>query len=89
MVVIYKHSPYCGLSMLAAREVRRFMEARPEVPVYQVDVVRDRPVSAEVARRFGIRHESPQVIVVRGGEALWSASHRDVVAEALEREAVA
>lgn len=87
LTVIYKHSPYCGLSALACREVRQFMKGNPGIPVYMVDVVRDRTVSAEVARRFGIRHESPQVIVVRDGEPSWNASHRGVVASALQREA--
>ena len=89
MAVIYKHSPACGLSSMAAGEIRRFMEANPSVPVYLVDVLRDRALSVEVERRFGIRHESPQVIVVRAGEPSWNASHRGVVASALEREAAA
>lgn len=89
VAVIYKHSSRCGVSLAAAAEVRRFMEAEPTVPVYVVDVIRDRPVSAAVARAFGIRHESPQAILLRGGVPVWNASHRAVTGAALARELAA
>jgi bacillithiol system protein YtxJ len=85
LAVLYKHSPLCGLSLMAAREIDRFVAARPGVPVYQVDVVRDRALSAEAARRLEIRHESPQALVLRDGAVTWHGSHRAVTAEALER----
>lgn len=86
LAVIYKHSPYCGLSAWAAKEIHRFMADHPDVPVYLVDVVRDRSVSSELESRLGIRHESPQVIVLRDGEARWNASHRGVSAGALAEQ---
>jgi bacillithiol system protein YtxJ len=86
VAVIYKHSSRCGVSLAAAAEVRQFMEAEPTVPVYVVDVIRDRPVSAAVERAFGVRHESPQAILLRGGVAVWNASHRAVTSASLSRE---
>lgn len=85
LAVLYKHSPLCGLSDMAARQVERFLEAHPDVPVYQVDVVRARPLSREVEHRLGIRHESPQALVLRDGVVSWHGSHRAITAEALER----
>ena len=87
VAVIYKHSPTCGLCTMAAEEVAVFMGANPDVPVYQVDVLRDRPLSLEIERRLEIRHESPQAIVFRRGEPVWDGSHRGVTADALERAA--
>lgn len=81
--MIYKHSPRCGVSLNAADEVRRFAGSATEVPVYVVDVVRDRELAREVERRLGVRHESPQVILLRDGDAVWDASHRAVTARAL------
>lgn len=86
VAVIYKHSPLCGLSSIAAGEVARFRERSPETPVYLVDVIRSRAVSRAVESRVGVRHESPQVLVLRDGEVVWDASHRGVQAEALERQ---
>lgn len=87
MVVLYKHSPLCGLSALAVREVGMFSEANPDVPVYRVDVIRDRVVSREIARRLAVRHESPQAFVLKGGEVVWHGSHRAVTADALGEQA--
>ena len=85
VAVLYKHSPLCGSSARAARQVRAFMDDHPNVPVYLVDVIRDRPLAREVARRLEIRHESPQAFVLRGGDVVWSGSHGDVTAEALDQ----
>lgn len=85
LAVLYKHSPVCGLSTRARREVRRFLEAHPDLSVYIIDVIRQRELSREIEGRTGIRHESPQAIVLRGGDATWHGSHRAVTEEALTR----
>ena len=83
VAVLYKHSPLCGLSAIAAGEVRSFIDDSPGTPVYLLDVIRQRGLAREVERRLGIRHESPQAIVLRQGDPVWNASHRGVTAEAL------
>ncbi len=86
VAVLYKHSPLCAASAQAAREVRSFMAEQPSVPVYLIDVIRDRSLAREVARRLSIRHESPQAFVLRGGDVVWSGSHGEVTAETLDRQ---
>jgi bacillithiol system protein YtxJ len=83
LAVVYKHSPLCGLSDMAAREVRSFMADHPDVPVYIVDVIRDRGASREVERRLSVRHESPQAFVLVGGGVVWHGSHRAVTEASL------
>jgi len=83
VAILYKHSPLCGSSAAAARQVRTFMDAHPDVPVYLVDVIRDRPLAREVTRRLGIRHESPQALVLRTGDVVWTGSHTAVTADQL------
>ncbi len=63
--------------------MQRFLQERPEVPVYLVDVIRQRPLSREIAAHLGIEHESPQTILIRCGAVRWHASHYDVTADAL------
>lgn len=86
VAVLYKHSPLCGLSDIAAREIRSFIAVDPAVPVYLIDVIRARPISREVERRFSVRHESPQAFVLHRGAVVWHGSHRAVTADALMRE---
>ena len=45
------------------------------LPLYVVSVRAQREVSDAITRRFGIRHESPQVLLVHRGAVLWHASH--------------
>lgn len=84
--VLYKHSPVCGSSLIAFSEMRRFAEAHPATPVYLIDVIEGRELSEAAAERLQITHESPQVILVEQGEAVWSASHKQVRAAALAEQ---
>lgn len=79
-VVLFKHSSTCPISSAAYREMSRLA-----APVSMVVVQQSRAVSREVEARTGIRHESPQAIILRGGRAVWSASHYDITAEEVER----
>lgn len=88
VAILYKHSPLCGLSAVAAGQLRAFLDESPGTPIYMLDVIRERSLAREVERRLGVRHESPQAIVLRHGEPVWTASHRGVTAAAL-RAAVA
>jgi bacillithiol system protein YtxJ len=51
--------------------------------VYVVKVIEARPVSNAVAERLNVQHQSPQIILVRGGAAVWSASHFNITAESM------
>ena len=86
LAIVYKHSPYCGLSTMARHEISFFIQGNPDVPVFQVDVIHARPLSQHIARLFDIEHESPQVILLRDGRPMFDASHRGVSAHALEAE---
>lgn len=84
--VIYKHSMTCTLSAVARQEMAAFCRESGR-PVYEVVVQRARALSDAIAERFGVRHESPQVIVLFRGEPQFHASHRRVSAE-IVREAL-
>ncbi len=84
LAVLYKHSDRCGICFRSLREVQKFAEAHPDVPVFMIDVVADRELSSLAAERLGVVHQSPQAIVVRAGEALWDGSHVGVTAGKLE-----
>ena len=77
-VLIFKHDTTCSISAAAHRQLS---QVDGDIPL--IDVGRERGLSLEVARRTGVRHESPQVIVLRDGAAAWSASHYDITAEAV------
>ena len=78
-VIVFKHSNACSISARAYRE----MEKVDGVNILEVQSARD--VSRELANRTGVRHETPQVIILRGGKAVWNASHFDVTAADVKR----
>ena len=79
-VVLFKHDPVCSISIMAYYEMKQLNE-----PIPMIDVKRAGPVSQTIARQTGVKHESPQVIVLRNRQAVWSASHHAITAEAVER----
>lgn len=82
--LVFKHSTRCPVSSAAWREVARFRERHPETPVYVVHVVEQRALSNALEARTGVRHASPQAIVLLNGVVLWAGSHEGVTAEVLE-----
>ena len=79
-VVLFKHSETCGVSARAYRELSRLPG-----PVGLITVQRARPVSDEIERRWELEHETPQVLIVRDGKLVWTASHFRVRAEDVEK----
>jgi bacillithiol system protein YtxJ len=84
LAVIYKHSPICPVSWSAKREVTRFVEQNPNAQVYVVNVVQDRALSRQLADDLGVRHESPQAILMQAGKATKHASHHQITAKLLK-----
>ena len=79
-VVIFKHSTRCGIS----RMVRNNFERNYDLPrdeklkLYMLDLLANREVSNEVANRFGVRHESPQMIILKDRQVVHHASHQGI-----------
>ena len=76
--MLFKHSDLCGISARAYRELETLT-----APVGLVVVQHARSVSDEIERRWGIGHETPQVLIVRGNEVAWNASHFEIKAAAV------
>ena|ERR1700686_68711 len=78
-VIIFKHSNSCGISARAHAQMSML-----ERPVGLVIVQQARAVSDEIEVRTGVAHETPQVFIIRDREVLWTASHGQIKAEAVE-----
>ncbi len=82
-VAVFKHSSTCDLSATAKDEM-----ANVKLPVFELVVQTARPLSNHIESHFGIRHESPQVILISRGEPIYDASHRAVTADSIHTAAV-
>ena len=76
--LLYKHSTRCGVSLVASEEVEAFAEQQPGLPVYQLDVLRQRELALDLARTLHVDHASPQVILLRGRHPVWHTSHQRI-----------
>ena len=83
LAILFKHSTICPSSGVAMEEMENFAKDHPEVPIYVIDVRRQRSLSQKAAAFFGIEHESPQVIVIRNGLPAWNTSHFGITAAKL------
>ena len=86
-VWLFKHSLICPTSSRAYEEFLGFVGPTGGANVAVIEIQRARDVSKEVAARTGVRHESPQVLLIRDGEAIWQASHWSITEEALAEAA--
>ncbi len=86
-VLLFKHSTTCATSARANKRMQKFVEAAPDnfPEVYMVNVIESRLVSNAVADELGIEHASPQIILVKDGKAVWTASHFNIQGPAIEK----
>ncbi|MFS0727975.1 bacillithiol system redox-active protein YtxJ [Paenibacillus sp. 1P07SE] len=82
-VVIFKHSTTCPVSANALSEFEHYLDAHPDnATTYAlVKVIESRPVSNQIAEDTGVKHESPQIILLQGGKKYWTASHWSITQE--------
>ena len=84
-LLLFKHSYSCGISAEALDELVAHLNGTPADAEYaMVTVQTHREVSNAVARKLGVRHETPQALLISNGRVVWSASHFRVTANAVE-----
>lgn len=77
--VIYKHSYSCAVSLFAKSSLESDLESIAEkADLHLVDVIAQRPLANEISDKTGIRHESPQIILMYKGDPFWHDSHGGV-----------
>lgn len=84
-VAIFKHSTRCSVSRMALRQFENEFDLSDKVTLYFLDLLNHRDVSNEIATRFGVEHQSPQLILINNGKAVYDASHSSIDVESLER----
>ena len=82
---LFKHSTACPISSRAHARVSAYLASAPSgIPEFRmVKVIESRSVSNAVAKELGVAHESPQIILVIDGKAVWSATHHQISSESI------
>lgn len=86
-VIIFKHSTTCSISAGAYDRLGAWLDKQgkdaPEV--FLVKVRERRPVSNEIEARLEVKHESPQIILIKDKKTVWHTSHDAIDAAAIEK----
>ena len=88
-VVLFKHSISCGISGMSKHQLESDWDFTEEdLDFYYLDLINHRPVSNKIASLFDVIHQSPQIIVVKDGKAVFNTSHHQISVQGI-RQAIA
>ena len=85
-VAIFKHSTRCSVSRMALKQFENEFDLSDKVTAYFLDLIAHRDISNAIASQFGVIHQSPQLILIKEGKAVYDASHSDIDAEGLKKK---
>jgi bacillithiol system protein YtxJ len=84
-VVIFKHSTRCSISRMALKQFEKEYDLSDnEVTAYFLDLIAFRDISNEIASRFGVVHQSPQLLLIKEGKSVYDVSHSAIDAAELK-----
>ncbi len=84
-VLLFKHSTRCSVSRMVLRQFENAFMLEEEITPYFLDLLEHRDISNEITFRFGVQHQSPQLIVLKDGIAVYHTSHESIDVEDLKR----
>ncbi len=83
-VAIFKHSTRCSISRMALKQFENEFDLEGSVTPYFLDLLNHRDISNEIATRFEVYHQSPQLLLIKEGKSVYDASHSDIDAAELK-----
>jgi bacillithiol system protein YtxJ len=84
-VLIFKHSTRCSISSMAKNRLDRH-EVPTNSSFYYLDLIAHRDISNKVAEVFQVKHESPQVLLIKNGACEYEESHNGITFEEIEEQ---
>jgi bacillithiol system protein YtxJ len=84
-VLIFKHSTRCSISRYSLKQFENDFELEDRIIPYYLDLLNHRDISNAIAERFGVFHQSPQIIVIKDGKAIYDTSHESIDARKIEQ----
>ncbi|MUU76882.1 bacillithiol system redox-active protein YtxJ [Winogradskyella endarachnes] len=76
--IIFKHSTRCGISRMVMNQFVAAYNLDLNADLYYLDLLSYRDVSNEVGYKFQVMHQSPQLLVIKNGVVVTTASHGSI-----------
>ena len=77
-VLILKHSTRCSISGMAKNRLELYWETSVGIAPYYLDILNHRNISDELAKKFNVKHESPQILLLKNGTCIFNTSHNEI-----------
>ena len=78
-VMLFKHSIRCGISEGAKQGLIGDWDIDPDkMSFYYLDLINFRSISNKIAADLNVTHQSPQIILVKNGKAIFDTSHHRI-----------
>lgn len=86
--IIYKHSTRCGISSASLRRLEEEYQTSPDTGIvhYFLDILKFREISSAIAERYGVKHESPQILLIRNGQCVYHRSHQAISYDSVRKQ---
>lgn len=85
-VAIYKHSTRCHVCSMVKRLLQDHWHFETkDLPLYYLDLLQFREISNAIASKYGVVHQSPQLLVIKGGKCIYTASQGDINVQEVEQ----
>lgn len=85
--LIYKHSISCPISSMSKLRLEK-SSVPDNIDFYYLDVINHRAVSNKIAADFEVKHESPQILLIKDGKCIYNNSHHKISMDAIVAEAM-
>jgi len=84
-VLIFKHSTRCSISRFALKNFENEYDFSGEkLQPYFLDLLEYRNISNEIATRFNVMHQSPQILLIKEGKCVYDESHDGIDIDGLK-----
>ena len=85
-VGILKHSIRCGISSMIKWQLESNWDlGQEDLDFYYLDLINHRPISNRIAEKFDVIHQSPQLLLINEGTAVYSPSHHMISVNGLKK----
>lgn len=81
--LFFKHSTRCAVSAMALNAFESNWN-NEDADINFIDLLAYRDVSLKLAEITGVKHESPQVIVIKDQEVIYAESHSNINVDRIE-----
>ena len=85
--VIFKHSTRCSISIMVKSRLEK-SQAPDNIDFHYLDLLNYRDVSNHIAEQFHVHHESPQILLIKNGDCIYSESQHAIFMEDIIEQAI-